>query len=224
MMISPEDYYEQFLKGKSAEKILKIIEDLKYELNRLTNAKKDRYDINQEPSNEYSLTREYLDRAINALKEAGGIYTPSDEEQECLSYVENISQINKIKFTSGGYFGGYKTTIFTFANDKVYVKTMDIYAEEDLMDLGGESSITKQELLEGIKNLHIFEWKAHYYAHILDGNQWDVKIEFSNGCKPFISSGSNAYPYNYHDFLVLLGLARDELMNDLNKPDDKEVK
>ncbi|MCD8373401.1 MAG: hypothetical protein LUD27_08910 [Clostridia bacterium] len=209
MMISPESYYEQFLKGKTAEEIRKIIEDLKYELNRLTNAKKDRYDINREPSNEYSLTREYLDRAINALKEAGGIYIPSDEEQECLSYVENISHINKIKFTSGGYFGGYKTTIFTFIYNKVYVKTIDANAEEGLMNLGQRSAISKEEILDGIKRLHIFEWQRSYYnGHVYDGHQWGLDIIFSNGRKPFISSGSNAYPYNYHDFLVLLGLAR----------------
>ena len=35
MMISPETFYEENLKGKSAEEILRVIKSLKREINRL---------------------------------------------------------------------------------------------------------------------------------------------------------------------------------------------
>lgn len=40
----------------------------------------------------------------------------------------------------------------------------------------------------------------------MDGTQWELKIDFSNGHKPLRIYGSNAYPYNFHELMDLLGI------------------
>lgn len=76
MMISPEGYYRMNLKGKTKEEILEEIKFLKQEIADL------KYDIKRRPFIEECMpTRstmlecnyEYLDRAIQAYKDAGGI-------------------------------------------------------------------------------------------------------------------------------------------------------
>lgn len=41
---------------------------------------------------------------------------------------------------------------------------------------------------------------------VIDGTQWEFKIEYSNGAKPECYDGDNAYPYNFSKFLELFGL------------------
>lgn len=72
----------------------------------------------------------------------------------------------------------------------------------------------KEEFLDGIRNLHIGEWRTSYMnPDVLDGTQWDLTIEFSDGHKPFKTGGSNAFPYNFDALEELLGVDRDEEEN-----------
>ena len=50
---------------------------------------------------------------------------------------------------------------------------------------------------------------------ILDGTQWELKIEYSNGRKAFTSGGSNSYPYNFKKLTELFGIEEaDEIVED----------
>ena len=53
-----------------------------------------------------SCTREYLERAKQALVEAGGIYTPTQAELRALDFTDNIKHIGKFTFSIGGFYGG----------------------------------------------------------------------------------------------------------------------
>lgn len=46
--------------------------------------------------------------------------------------------------------------------------------------------------------------------NVLDGTQWELTIEFSDGHKPFKTGGSNAYPYNFAALQELLGVEPDD--------------
>lgn len=79
MMISPEGYYEEYLKGKTAAQILTTIRGLKNEIGHLKNTMEHpNYGI--EPimcPSEFirlSCTRLYLECAKKAFEEAGGTY------------------------------------------------------------------------------------------------------------------------------------------------------
>ena len=70
-----------------------------------------------------------------------------------------------------------------------------------------EEPLPKEEFLSGLADLHIGEWKKSYVNPcVLDGTQWQIKIEYENGRRPLKFSGSNAYPYNFTELLELMGI------------------
>ena len=76
MMISPESYYEEYLKGKTKEEIMTAIRGLKQEIGHLKNSMENPYDGMKTvilPSEDTRIywSREYLDKAKQAYVEAG---------------------------------------------------------------------------------------------------------------------------------------------------------
>ena len=97
MMISPETYYEKNLKGKTAAQILVAIRGLKKEISRLKNNIENPSDLCMtDPSEDVRLscTRMYLERAKQALVEAGGTYVPSKAELKAEEFNANIPFIS----------------------------------------------------------------------------------------------------------------------------------
>ena len=91
MMISPESYYEEYLKGKTKEEIMTAIRGLKQEIGHLKNSMENLYNDTKtvmHPSEDIRLhwSRKYLDKAKQAYGEAGGTYTlsKSGEKQPIL--------------------------------------------------------------------------------------------------------------------------------------------
>lgn len=79
MMISPQGYYEEYLKGKTKEQIMTAIRGLKQEIGRLkNNMEGPNYGLEPiiHPSEDTRIywNREYLERAKQAYFEAGGTY------------------------------------------------------------------------------------------------------------------------------------------------------
>lgn len=77
MMISPEGYYEAYLKGKNVAQIMTAIRGLKNEIGHLKNIMEhpdygDRPIIYPSESTRLWCTRLYLERAKEALVAAGG--------------------------------------------------------------------------------------------------------------------------------------------------------
>ena len=216
MMISPESYYEFELKGKTEEEIMKSIRGLKREMGRLKNIMEhpdyaNGPIIHPSESTQLYWTREYLERAKSALKESGGIYMPSEAELKNQSFEDSISLINKVIFSIGGFFCGFEKMTISIDKSHLYVGIHhSLKPSADSKD-ENDFQLTKEEFLEGIHELHIGEWRRNYSPnrfgyYILDGTQWELEIYFSNGKKPLKAYGSNSYPYNFDEFLELLGL------------------
>lgn len=214
MMISPEGHYEEYLKGKNAEQIMIAIRGLKQEIGHLKNTMEHpEYAPMMHPSESTRLwcTRLYLERAKEALAEAGGAYTPSKAELKVAAFEESIPAICKVVFSIGGFFGGYETRTYTLdeqlhmdVEHSIILKPSNLLVEPDY-------PISKDEFLEGIRELHIGEWRTKYDLHrfgymVCDGTQWELEIYFSDGHKPVKIYGDNAYPYNFREFQELLGI------------------
>ena len=208
MMTSPEEYYEYHLKGKSAEQIMTQIRGLKREINRLIRIlEHPDYEQTIDPGEDVQLycTWEYLERAKSALAEAGGTYVPTKAEQKELVFLENMPYICSIIFSIGGFFSGYETRIFTI-DEQVNLRVENLFAAES-NESERKLELTKEELFDGLRSLHIGQWRRKYEnSSVMDGTQWDLTIVFSNGHRKICISGSNAYPYNFRDFLDLLGV------------------
>jgi len=220
MMISPEGYYEEYLKGKNADQIMTAIRGLKQEIGHLKNTM-EHPEYGREPimhpSEDVRLwcTRMYLERAKEALVEAGGLYKPSKAEIQVAEFQDSISAISKVVFTIGGYFSGYETHTITLddkrlhkdVNHSLIPKPSNFFIEPDY-------PMGKDEFLEGIRGLYIGEWRRNYNPsrfgyEVLDGTQWELEISFSDRHKPVKKDGSNSYPYNFNKFLELLGIEPD---------------
>lgn len=217
MMISPEVYYEIFLKGKTAEQIMTAIRGLKQKIGYLKNTM-EHPDYGQmpitQPSDDVRLscTRMYLERAKEALAEAGGTYNASQAEMKAAAFNASIPSICKVIFSIGGFFGGYETRTYILDEEHLYMNVEhSLILEPSNLEIEPDYPMTKEEFLDGIKELHIGEWRTRYDPSrfgytVLDGTQWELEIYFSDGHKPKKIYGSNSYPYNFNKFTQLLGM------------------
>ena len=213
MMISPEGYYEEYLKGRTAEEILKVIRSLKREIDRLKNiVENPTYQCKMCPSEETKIWCNYLylERAKQALTELGVEYKPTKAELENKEFDDNIPYISEIRFSTGNSFGRKIIKTFKFDNGKIFANTFDTAKSkiEDL-DVYKVIDIDKDEFCEQLKDLRIGEWRQDYNLRrydcfVLDGTEWNLSICFSNGYRTEHKHGSNVYPYNYESLLELL--------------------
>lgn len=220
MMISPESYYEEFLKGKTKEEIMTAIRELKEQMVDLKNIMENpeydfEYDVSPSEETRLSCKRLYLERAKEAYEEAGGSYILSEAEKRATDFETNIDFISKITFKIGGYFNDYPTYIVKLSGElEAYKKLWDEEEPISLYEYNGEK-ITKAAFLARLKSLHIGEWLSLYSTlrfdyMMLDGTQWELEFEYINGNKPIKFEGDNSYPYNFDEFLILFGINEDE--------------
>lgn len=217
MMISPDSYYEEYLKGKTKEQIMTAIRGLKQEIGHLKNIMEGpEYSIKEimHPSEEIRLhwTREYLERARQAYAEAGGTYILSKSEQKAADFDANIEAIFKITFSIGGFFGGYRSYVVELTDElKVYTKLWEDEEPISLWDDDNEEPFTKETFMEALRGLYIGEWRRRYSTErfgytVCDGTQWELEIEYNNGHRPVRFNGDNSYPYNFDKFQMLFGI------------------
>lgn len=225
MMISPESYYEEYLKGKTKEQIMTAIRGLKQEIGRIKNTMEGPdYGIKaiMHPSEDTRLhwTREYLKKAKQAYAEADGTYTLSKSEEKSADFDANVDAISKITFSIGGYFGGYRSYIVELTDGlKSYTKLWEDEEPLSLWDDENQEPYTKGTFIAGLKDLHIGEWRRRYSTKrfgcmVLDGTQWELEFEYNNGHKPVRFDGDNSYPYNFDKFQMLFGIDDNEAEED----------
>jgi len=217
MMISPESYYEEYLKGKTKEQIMTAIRGLKQEIGRLKNTMESpdygaEMIVHPSENTRLHCTREYLKRAKQAYAEAGGTYTLSKSEQKAADFDANMDAICNMTFSIGGYFGGYRSYIVELTDGlKAYTKLWEDEEPLSLRDDDNEEPFTKETFISALKDLHIGEWRRRYSTErfgytVCDGTQWELEFEYSNGHKPARFNGDNSYPYNFDKFQMLFGI------------------
>lgn len=212
MMIGPEGYYEENLKGKNAAQVMTAIRSLKREISRLKNEiEHPEYQCMMHPSEATKVWcyRMYLERAKEALAELGEVYKPTKAEQRALEFDASIPNISKIQFHIGGFLSGF-TDVMVTIGDEVCIEVNGMLNPISSLDSDGEY-FTKEEFFDAIRDLHLGEWNRSYNlkkydVYVLDGTQWEIIIEFNNGAKPFKAHGDNAYPYNFEGLLELFGI------------------
>lgn len=219
MMLSPEQFYDMSLKGKNAEEIKRVIRGLKREITRLKRVMEHPdYKPMRCPFEGVQLecVREYLEIAIYALEERGEAYIPTLGERRAMSFADNLPFISRIKFHIGSFFG-FSVDVSVEVGENVNILVVD---RESLAAIPTEKNIIceKNEFLDELAEIRIGEWRKRYSPErnnicIMDGTEWDLTIEYSNGRKSLQFGGDNAYPYDFRSMLYLLGVD----VNVLNK-------
>lgn len=220
MMISPEAYYLE-LKGKTPDELQTSIRSLKQQIgslkNRMEHPEYKPKLICPSESTRLYWTREYLAMAKKALKEAGGQYHESTAERRASSFLNNLPSLKKIQFAIGGYFGGHNVYKLEIENGLLHLTgqhyPMDAplpLDERVLTPEEGEEIRTAEDLFAYLREMHIEEWRPSYDTSrfgfiVCDGTQWELQFAYDNGQRPWSSSGSNSYPYNFVELLKLFG-------------------
>lgn len=197
MMICPLSIYEE-LKGKPEKGIRAAIRGFKNQIGRL---KKILENPNFEevmcPSHELQLqmNREYLQKAIMALINAGFEYSPSKSEEKSDLFNERLEDLMQIEFNVGGFFSTNERYIIKFNETDDAVFTYDVGFSSDSEVI--RKTISKQECIKELQDLYMGEWKRKYWADVLDGIQWEVKLWFYNN-RQKLFHGSNAFPFSFN--------------------------
>ena len=117
MMISPEGYYERFIKNHNEKEIFREIRRLKREINCLKDTMENP-DYQEKPhgfpseSTKIYWYRQYLEKAKEGLLELGKAYVPAKAEQKAEVFQESIPFLEKIVFEIGGFHEGYEKKTF----------------------------------------------------------------------------------------------------------------
>ena len=213
MMISPEAYYNAFLKNQSADEIKSRIRSLKKEIGHLKNVMENPdYMPTTRPDESTQLwcSKKYLEKAIQTLEEIGEIYSPSQFEIKVMQFNEILKDIKEIKFLIGGFFQGHSYHTINIDGDKVTKRITKIHLDKDYIDHSFE--INKEELIEGLIELDLGGWKRKYEDYLVcDGTQWELELHFYNGHRTKHFYGSNQYPYNFNSLLQVLDVNEDEV-------------
>ena len=225
MMIGPDTYYEINLKGKDKEYILSAIREMQDEIVRLKELmenpdNKNRDIIHPSEGVQIKCTRDYIARAIQAYEELGGTYKMTKLEKADLEFQRNIGNISKITFEIGGFFEGRTEYVVEFAGEEALLTISDIFSYEQ-----NQSVLDREEVMDALEELHIGEWEKCYdpmrfgYC-VMDGTQWSITFEYSNGKDALEISGDNDYPYNFNEFVEIFGF---EIMDDETEDDSDET-
>ena len=215
MMISPETFYDENLKGKNERETLSVIRKLKQEIGRLKNVMEDTDYVKAVCPGEdvqISCNRMYLERAKQALAEVGGTYTPSHAELRAEKIHANLPFIFKVEFCINAFSIGCEEKTYFVDGDKVTTTVnRTSYKMSPEHTEYEDEEIDKDTLISGLADLHIGEWRSeyaplHFNFSISDGVSWNLNIYFSNGHRPVKIDGCNAYPYNFERLLELFDI------------------
>lgn len=215
-MISPEKYYEEYLIGKSEKQILSSICGLKNQIGHLKNVMEHpNYGtipiIHSSEDVQIYCNRLYLQRAIKALKDMGCSYKYSKTELRIIELQNDLRYISNIALEIGGFFQSFSEYTIEIVEDYVTMsRTYCLSPERNET----EKKIDKNELLNQLSKLYIGEWRKYYTPErfgysVLDGTQWQLKLEFNNGRRLCKFGGSNSYPYNFNKLLDIFEIEGD---------------
>ena len=165
------------------------------------------------------LRRLLADRKAS-LAESPVPYEPDEAEIRAAALLDNLPYLRKLSFSLGGFFGLPKQ--FTVEENGDRLKVTDAldftFPFLPVLRLGFTPAklpplLTNMDALRAyLRELHVEEWMREYtpdrFGHmVLDGTQWELRLEFSNGAPDWEAWGSNSYPYNFEDFQALFGMS-----------------
>ena len=213
-MLTVDQYYQKYLKGKEGLEVVSNIHELRDEIEKLKETIENPNNNRNILDNEINLLqvlREYHCKAEETLLNLGENYTPSKLEQQDMDFNENLYALAKVTLSQHCFLGtSYGCEIELQDNCfKIEVSTFPLLVDEKSnrpkLEPYSEHLYNKDRFLSEMKELHIGEWREEYDIErfgciVMDGVQWDLEFVFSNGFGPITINGNNSYPYNFNEF------------------------
>ncbi|MGO4939600.1 hypothetical protein ACTQ45_06205 [Fundicoccus sp. Sow4_D5] len=209
-MLTLKEHYQKVLEGKNEKELKAYSLKIKEEINQLKyEIEKSNVPVLKSPDrsklSKINKHRLYLRDTYRAIERLGGNVERLEEDMIASKFQDNIHYIQSIKYSIGGYFGGFENYEVTFEKELVEVSkelTLNDFQQLDLENT--KEKMGKREFLNTVKRLNMGEWRESYLdrdygQEVLDGTSWDLEVYYSNGLKSIEFSGVNAFPYNFSE-------------------------
>lgn len=223
-MISPETYYDMYIKGKSVPEIMHQIRCLKLEIGRLkSEIERGVANFNMRPSPDTMLhcEREYLEFAREELSYEGIEIPLSQNEKRAIDFQEKIEHIKTITYR-------IKKKEPTYLEVEYFVDLASLPLKLSVKERGKKEEIRdvmpffcdtdeeeKEDFLKALKDLYIGEWKPKTKSPYLDdycnGDEWEVIFTYDDNNRKKRFKGKDYTPYNMEKFEYLLGVKQEEI-------------
>lgn len=149
-----------------------------------------------------------LKHLIKMYEKEFGDYPYSRSELKQIDFNNRLEFLHKLTFSTSGYLIGHNTKTFTVFDDYVEIEYDSLFTHNP-EELEPFDSIEKSQFISDLKSLNLGEWKKTYSLIgliAMDGVEWELELEYTDGSKKTRITGSNAYPYNYDELLKVLGM------------------
>ena len=214
-MITSEEYYALHLKDRSLTEITSVIRGLRITMGKLKRSMErpgKRTEDRKEEALRLEHCRLYLERAAQAMEEAGGSFAPSASERAAAAFDAAIPHICRLTLSRGSFFIGFENTTIHISGNSLYKSRERALIPHSISEKGSLSlALTREELCAGLAALHLGEWHANYDAadypiELSESEQWALMVDYDDGRSSFCCGGSDIYPYNYRELLRLMEL------------------
>lgn len=206
MMTSPDRYYEECLKGKTAAEIMTKIRSLKKEIGRLKKVLEDpsypdrEWAIHPSEAVQLSCTKQYLEYAKKALVEAGGEYPLSKVDTKVASFNERLASMKKVEFKISNFPYPSNARVVSIEGDGLLLCEGNPYAPKEMKCVHYQCDVA--EFINALRAFEFGGWRRRYDTYrygvaVMDGTSWELKLTFGDGEASVRFTGDNAYPYNY---------------------------
>lgn len=119
--------------------------------------------------------------------------------------------LERLEFSIGGIFTGYKTVTIWTQDETMYVTYRGDRTDRNHEYSKAVTALKRQKLEDRLETLKINSWKKAYEdPSTLDGTEWELEYkEQGKRCRHI--SGCNAYPENWNDFIGAIGVVVREI-------------
>ena len=214
MMMGPGNFIYNSIEGKTRDEAMSAVRELWDEIRRLKKLMDedpycDEMMTHPMPGVRISVYMDYIKAARDYFDAHGWEYDLSPEEKASKEFDDRIDDIEKITVKYGGYLCGGETREITFNGDEVNVEKgvlLGYVSSESDLKYAGYEGLDSTSFLDELKEFHLGEWEKNYENLLVeDGVQWEVVIYYNDGKKRKFE-GDNAFPYNFNDFLIFMGM------------------
>ena len=214
MLITPEEYIAENMWGKTKEKSLKKVEELRGMIKQLRAAveetrRSEEWKWRPFPSVRISAYYDFIEAAKVFFETQGWEFEETEEdirEKEFNDRVDRIRFIDFDLFHHGIWVDDVRRRIDFGEEYVVVVSYYPYYPDDDTeYDRFAIRSRTKSEILEELRDIRIGRWKPEYYCvnERESFSDWALTITFSDGTEKKFK-GDECFPYNFRIFTDLL--------------------
>lgn len=128
----------------------------------------------------------------------------SNQNNTAKNFKDKLNSTEKIVFYINSFSEGNVKREITFKDNKTILKKTSSKFGKEEENLTKNMGLTKDEFIKKLSLLKIENWEDEYFAPVLDGAGWGLKIYFLGDKKCLSKKGANAYPSNFNELCNLL--------------------